>query len=184
MQDKIEKRIEDYIRVTDIVGQFSDYSKIPADVLERKKNIGTDVHLAIEAETGDFFHKPMEESRGYIDSYFKWKENIEGQVLLSEARIFNDELNVTGCLDCVMKINEQLFLVDFKTSSQPNEETWPLQGHFYMYLYEKEYGVKIERAVFLQLDKFGKKPKLYEYEWNDGLWKVCLAYLEVYKYRK
>jgi len=179
----MEKDLKNYTRVTEIVNQFTDFSHIPFEVLENKRNIGSDVHLAIESEEEGFFHIASDLSAGYIESYRRWKDSVKPKFKVMEKRFFDDDLKVTGQVDAIVKVQGLEFIVDFKTSASANKEVWPLQAHFYWHLTNKNEEMLDPRVVFIKLDKEGKLPKIYEYEFSLDTWKVCLAYLEVYKYR-
>lgn len=193
---------EGYARVTDILsiwttvfvedGQVIGKAfagsgfKIDIDVLENKANIGTNVHTAIEAHL-DGFTVPLEEREQlYFDSFRKWQESSQVEVVEKEDRYYDDELMITGKIDALVKFpgSEDLILLDFKTSAQESPKMWPLQAVMYYYLLKKN-GKKIsDRLLFLKLDRYGNKAKLFEYQYTEDLFKVCLAACVCNKYIK
>lgn len=164
-----------YARVTEVLGQFNDFSGIPKDVLENKCAIGTQVHEAINSDiTGDF---PFvdEQSVGYFDSFLQWKKIMAPEFVETETRYFDDGLRLTGCIDCLIRIPGEVLplLVDFKTSAQEGK-TWSMQAHLYRYLLKENGKSVAARFLFIKLDKYGAMPKVFEYRASDQIMGECL----------
>lgn len=172
----IERKIEDYIRVTDVLYPFSGLEKIDATVLENAARRGTRVHQICEGIISGLGEIGVDdETWGYIESFKKWWEKgID--VVTMEERFFDDELRITGQVDLIIRTSEGLAVVDLKTSSRPSK-TWPLQGGAYSYLAINS-GYDIKKIYFLHLNKHGKEPKIFEYV-DDGFF---LSVLKTFKY--
>ena len=185
MSKKVKHNLEEYDRVTDIIGMFFELNQIPKDILERKKEIGTDVHFAIEAYFTGLFHVAMADSKPYIRSFDKWVKKEDPELVMTEFRLFDDDLKVTGCVDALIREGQDIFIIDFKTSVNENKETWPLQAEFYYQLVKKTNEYQLSDTVkFIKLDKWGEEPKIFTYQHSEELWQICLSYLKVYRYRK
>jgi|SRR6185312_8043373 len=168
---------EGYDRVTSVLSFASGVDKIPPDILARACSRGSDVHNAIEGilnGLGDFSEP---EHKGYIDSFKLWA--LDKKLLPAPPRFYCDELMITGEIDRYLLTNPiygRIF--DFKTSLKESK-MWELQGSAYQYLASKCMDIEIEGCTFVKLNKYGKYPEIYEYEYNFPLFK---AYLDVYRH--
>jgi hypothetical protein len=172
-----------YIRVSEILGQWDRFGSINPDVLKRKAQIGTNVHSAINAADSGVF-MPLEEGMGYFESWELWISTTKAQIVHSELRLYDDGLKITGCVDALIKMpfNEELILVDYKTSVSESPKIWPLQAIFYYLLAKKNGYEPADRFLFIRLDKTGKLPKIHEYKYSSYLHTICMAALACYKY--
>jgi hypothetical protein len=184
---------EGYSRVTDILGIWNTIFmengevigksfagsrfKIDIDVLDNKANIGNNVHKAIEAHLDGFSVPLGEREQLYFDSFRAWYDKSGCEVVEKEERYYDDELMITGKIDALVKFpnNDELILLDFKTSAQESPKIWPLQATMYYYLLKKNGKTVSDRLLFLKLDRYGKKAKLFEYKFIPELFNVCLA---------
>jgi hypothetical protein len=172
-----EKSRENYIRVTNVLYPFSGLQSIDADILEHAAERGTKVHKICEGIMAGLGEIGVEdETWGYVESFKKWWEKGVDLVLMEE-RFWDDDLELTGQVDMIIKTEEGLAIVDIKTSSKPSK-TWEAQGSAYAYLAKKS-GYDIKKIFFLHLNKHGKEPKLYEYPVDDSFF---LAVYRVYKH--
>lgn len=94
-----------------------------------------------------------------------------------EKRFWCDELRITGQVDLIVKSNDTLTIVDFKTSYKPSK-TWEIQGAAYAYL-ASHAGYNVKKVMFLHLNKHGKEAKQYEYSTDPTFF---LEIYRVYKY--
>lgn len=172
----IERKLEDYIRVTDVLYPFSGLDKIDPLIVENAGKRGGKVHQICEGIISGLGEIGTdEETWGYVESFKKWWEKgIE--VIEMEKRFWDDDLRLTGQVDLIIKTDDGLAIVDLKTSSKPSK-TWPLQGGAYSYLANKD-GYDIKKIFFLHLNKHGKEPKIFEY-FDDGFF---LSVFKVFKY--
>lgn len=156
-------------RVSEILEFFKDLSKIPQDILEEKRNIGTNVHTCIKAYLDGFPIPPVGREIGYFDSFKSWHEETKPEIKINEERVYGkDEFQLlSGQVDAVVCIKEKLYLVDYKTSASPDHLCWALQGYYYTHLL-KQNGIDVNAKVcFLQLSENGLLPKIYWYDTAD-----------------
>lgn len=87
--------------VTQILGQLTDLSMIPRDVLERKRQIGTWVHEAIELDlAGDLDESSINDSwRGYFNGWRKFQAEAGFVMLESERQVYSSKYAYAGTLD-------------------------------------------------------------------------------------
>jgi hypothetical protein len=90
-------------------------------------------------------------------------ETYKPKLVEVEAHLFSDELKVAGTTDLVFELNDELWIVDNKTSNNL-QTSYDLQTAVYAKCYEECYGKKVDRAGILWLksakrgpDKSGKK---------------------------
>lgn len=156
-----------YARVSSITA--SDFSHIPAEVLENKQKIGTLIHQAIDDNIkGELPYIPPAYI-GYYASYRNWREKVKPDFIQTEKRYFDDELMITGCIDCLAfyPYENVPTIIDWKTSASESP-SWILQGHLYGYLVRKSCPIS-NRFLFIKLDKLGMFPKIFEYTYHDDV---------------
>jgi CRISPR/Cas system-associated exonuclease Cas4 (RecB family) len=150
---------------------------IDPGVLAHAAERGTKVHKICEGIVSGIGEIGVdEEVWGYVESFKKWWEKGH-EVIEMEKRFWDDDLELTGQVDLIIRSEEKLIIVDLKTSSRPSN-TWPAQGSAYAYLAKKS-GYDIQKIHFLHLNKHGKEPKIFEYPVDDSFF---LAIFRVYKH--
>jgi hypothetical protein len=172
-----QKSRENYLRVTNVLYPFSGLQHIDADVLANAAERGTKVHRICEGIMFGLGEIGTDEATwGYVESFKKWwAQGID--VVLMEERFWDDDIELTGQVDIIVKTKEGLAVVDLKTSSKPSA-TWAAQGSAYAYLAKKA-GYDIKKIYFLHLNKHGKEPKVFEYPVDDSFF---LSVYRIYKH--
>lgn len=164
MQEKNTR--ENYTRVTNVLYPFSGLDKIDAGLVAHAADRGTKVHRICEGIMKGLGELGVDdETRPYVESFKKWWEKGH-EVLMMEKRFWDDELQLTGQVDLIIRTPDGLAIVDLKTTSKPSN-TWPAQGSAYAYLAKKA-GHDIQKIYFLHLLKSGKEAKIYEYPIDDS----------------
>ncbi len=172
-----EKSRENYLRVTHVLYPFSGLQSLDPDVVANAARRGTKVHQICEGIMSGLGEIGTDdETWGYVESFKKWwGEGLD--LAAMEERFWDDDLQLTGQVDMILRTPEGLAIVDIKTSSRPSK-TWEAQGSAYAYLAKKA-GYAISKIYFLHLNKHGKEPKIYEYPVDDSFF---LAILRVFKH--
>lgn len=181
----MEEIKEGYTRVSQIIGQWNQYSHINPQVLANKCRIGTEVHEKIAAEVQGIFLDTNEDCEGYIESWIKWREDFPKPLHYAETekRLYCDELMITGAVDAIIEAGDLRVILDYKTSATPNKKTWALQAAFYHYLVNKEREGETDPYVwFVHLKKDGKKAKNIEIHCTEELWEAAKSALHTYRY--
>ena len=103
----------------------------------------------------------------FVDFWEEYKPTL----IETEVHLFSDELKVAGTCDMVCELNNELWIIDFKTSNHL-QTTYDLQTAVYGKMYEECYGKKADRYGVLWLksskrkksqDKIqGKRWEMYE----------------------
>lgn len=174
----------DYPRVTEVLRAFTSYDQVPKDILDRAAARGTSVHaLCAAIAKGDWIPDAMidEELRGYVNSFKQWAEAQVDKFVIIEKRYHDDFLKYSGQLDFVVlgKDNE-LYLVDLKTSSRP-QKTYPVQMAAYDYLLRQQQ-VKVKTAMLVYLNKDGEFPEIHTLESMEEEFHVFHSALDCYHY--
>jgi ATP-dependent exoDNAse (exonuclease V) beta subunit len=159
-----------YARVTEVLSEYSDFSHIPKATLENKQRIGTNVHEAIHDWIVGDFTVLSDDERGYFESYREWEACTNPRFIQAESRYYNDTKMVTGQIDGLVFLEGDTLpvLIDYKTSAAESK-SWPLQGHIYHWMIASTGTIIAPRILFIKLDKEGKMPKVFCYEYDPNI---------------
>jgi len=173
-----------YTRVSEILSQWDRFGHIDKEVLQRKAQIGTNVHKAIEDHHNDMCPILEKAEEGYFESYKKWFESTNPQILNLEKRFYSDSMMITGQVDAIIRFphSEDSILVDFKTSASESPKIWPLQAGFYRMLAEENNLVLSDRLIFLRLKRDGQAAHVHEYVYSKSLHRICISALVCYRH--
>ncbi len=117
---------------------------------------GTRVHRRLEKLLGgQEFKTTPKELKPYIDAFNSWLEETKPENCEAEVFIFSNKYGYAGTADLICIINNEVWLIDFKTSKAIYDE-YGLQVRAYGYGYEEMTGTRVRTAV-LQLGLPTKK---------------------------
>ena len=142
------------------------YKDIPANVLKRAADKGTEMHEAIELYEleGRESHIPELRNYKFLKKHYKW------EVLKSEIPIIlfkGDEPIAAGRLDQLIQMDGKKGINDLKRTSVFNKEYVALQTNLYKLGYEQSYDEKLDFVSGTHLRdntrKFYKLPVNEEY---------------------
>ncbi len=171
-------------RVTEILNYFTNYDKVPSDILKNAAQRGTIVHgicagIARGNWTPDVLINPL--YLPYVESFRKWEEKVVLDYKIIEKRFLHSHLNFTGQMDFVITGHDgELYLIDLKTSASP-QKTYALQMGAYDLLLEN-HDIKVKAAMVVYLSKVGDYPVV---DYIEPLMKerhVFLSALDCYNY--
>jgi len=157
---------------------------IDEDVLQRKCDIGSDVHAAIKAYFEGEFYPLNETTRGYFQSFEKWCKASHVEMVECEKRYNDDVSKISGCIDLLATIgaNQEAQLIDFKTSVSESKPHWSLQATFYhMLLLCNGKSYMRMPCLWVKLDKEGNMPKVFEYHIDSSMKTKAVSALNVYR---
>lgn len=155
------------------VGFASDY------IVKKASEEGTQVHELIEkylkGEEINFFSskgipKYNTEVWQMFLKFVEFWETYNPKLIETEVHLFSDTLKVAGTCDLIIEMNDELWLIDVKTSNnlQPYYE---LQTSVYGKCYEECYGKKIDKYGILWL-KSSKRKSSKDKIQGKG-WELC-----------
>lgn len=165
-----------YARVSDIIRPFVDFSHIDPEVLQRKADLGSQVHEAIDDFLKGSFPCLSRKALGYFDSFRQWFYTLHPRFLVTEQRYYHKELRLTGQIDAIVVMPHEKVpvLVDYKTSSQESPVSWSMQAHLYKMLLLHNGHPVADRFLFLRLHKDGELPKAHIYHYDKDTETKCL----------
>jgi hypothetical protein len=99
-----------------------DFSMVPPGVLERKRQLGTDVHLACELDDDDDLGEVDDEILPYLQAWRQFRADTGAEVLANERQLYHPTLMFAGTLDrmMIMPSSRETWLLDLKTSIDPH----------------------------------------------------------------
>jgi len=114
-----------YIRVTEVLGIYVDFSKIKPDVLDFATDRGSRVHALTAGYAQDVWIPEIPEyCKGYFDSFTGWFDKHVVRVIYVEERFYNNVYFYAGQPDFILEMrSEGIVLIDEKTP-QTHYPTW------------------------------------------------------------
>lgn len=133
--------------------------------LQKAADIGTAVHKDIERFLKHHRCRPDQSTIGFSSFLRWWNDLLEKR---NDLKVIHSEYQIVGkyfggTIDCLISINEKLYIVDFKTSNNITYKHF-LQLAAYRYLLQVEKSIKVSGVVILQLNKY--QPMYREYLLN------------------
>ena len=134
-----------------------------------RNNVGHDVanYITLQAtKNGTATHEIIEKylnnqnissnqtllSKAHLSQLKPLLHNIDN-IRCTEIPLYSNELQLAGTCDCIAEYNNQLSIIDFKTSRKQKKESWIenyfLQGTAYSEMYYYLTSVKIDQVVIL-----------------------------------
>jgi hypothetical protein len=96
-----------------------DFSMVPPDVLERKRQLGTAVHLACELDDNDELDEIDDALVPYVLAWQLFKAQTGVEILLNERRLHHPVLRYAGTLDRLVSMRGAVWMLDIKTAADP-----------------------------------------------------------------
>lgn len=169
--------MDEYLRVTNILYPFSGLDKVDKDLVAYAADRGSRVHKVCEAIVKGLDELGVDkEIQPYIDSFKQWWGEGK-EVIAIEKRFYCDKYRFTGQMDLIIREDNNIIIIDYKTSSRPSK-TWEAQGGAYAYLAQQA-GHDVKEVHFLHLSKLGKAPKVHKYPADSTFFFHCY---HVYKH--
>lgn len=109
--------------VTEILQPLNELDGIPAEVLRRAADFGTNVHLAVHLiNTGRLDRASLDEALApYVHAWEQWLLDSGAVVVASEVRVLHPTLRYAGTMDSCVRLKARgkttLHAVDVKTSA-------------------------------------------------------------------
>lgn len=153
-----------YPSITTVLKHLSDES-----IQKWKEKVGqkeSEIVSRRAAERGTYVHEMIEKYlnndpnylRGYMpyvaQSFYTVKEVLDrhiGDIYAQEVPLYSDQLGVAGRVDCVAEFDDEIAIIDFKTSKRPKKPEWIqqyfLQETFYSIAWEERTSIPIDKLV-------------------------------------
>ncbi len=168
-----ERIIPSVTQITNILSSIV-YKDVDKDILDMASKKGTAIHKAIQDYEvfGEYELEPK--WQGYMNQYFKAKEEIGFEVVKSEQQLHNSRF--AGTIDCVGKLNGKNIIIDWKTTSTLHTKLVQPQLSAYAELIDCD-GQEMDALYVLQLKKDSYVWK--EIEYDMAIFNKCL---DIYNY--
>ncbi len=124
-------------------------------------------------------NKQLENS---INAFLKWEKENKVEWLESEKKIYSKQYDYAGTLDAEAKVNNELAIIDFKTSNGIYDEYF-LQVAAYIQARKEETGNDYKKAYIVRIGKDGEL-EVKELDNFDKHLRVFLGALEIYKWQQ
>lgn len=171
--------------VTQILNPLSArvYGDIPAEVLARAAERGTQVHRAIELYVQTGIKDIDAEYAGYLEGFERWWKQYNPKAILTEQKFVNPILGYAGTCDLVCNVGDRLLIVDYKTSSVLNEMLVGIQLEAYKRGISRVADIGGTAALHLRKDGSFSFLEMTEDKAQER-WNVFLSLLTVENYAR
>ena len=122
-------------------------------ILEKAQQSGSKIHHAIELYLQDNTITPegFDETEWVkMCNFDNWFNALDIEVIATENELIDDDMQLAGTCDFVCRINNEVFLIDFKTGNSIHELSH-LQTACYVEMWNKKNKIKIQRAGLLHI---------------------------------
>lgn len=156
--------------------------------VDEKAAIGTLAHQMIadylrgeETDTSEYSKIQIDQAENAVLAFFEWEKNRSIKPILVEEPMVSERFRFGGTIDCLAKLNGNLCLVDFKTSSGIFPEMM-IQVAAYRALLA-EHGHKVDQNIILRIGRTpdeGFEERLINHlDMRWEIFKHCLAIYEL-----
>lgn len=173
-----------YPSVTEVISPYTDFSRIPTDVLQKASKRGTAVHdiCLLRIARGEFVMGIDPDHQGYIDSFRRWFDKIVDTVIATEERLADIAFGFHGQIDLLVKAKHgEILLPDLKTPLSKSK-AWRVQMAGYKHLVDISDYPNPDRVGSLRLSPEGKTPSMEWYEKGAEDFNIFLSALNCYRF--
>lgn len=169
-----------YPSVTQVLGIYQDFSKIPKHLLDNAIERGNNVHNYAASYSRGLWFPENPEYSGFYKSFRDWFDSVVLEVILAEQRLIDIIHCYTGQLDllAILKGDTRPTIIDYKTPLRLYP-IWAAQGAAYKHLAKK---FEPYQVASLRLDPKGGNAKFTDYKDSDRDLRAFLNALYAYKY--
>ena len=140
------------------------------NITRKATHRGTDAHTLIEEYLNNV--EPNEMSKVLPLSEFLFKQakptlNRVNNILCQEQSLWSFEIGIAGSVDCIAEFDDELSIIDFKTSAKPKPREW-IEDYFVQcaayacMLYEMK-GIMVKKFVIIMTCENGEVEVYEEY---------------------
>jgi genome maintenance exonuclease 1 len=153
----------------------------------RASSRGTAMHSMIEDYLNNIFNEHKYEAKVLPLFMFKALKpvlNNINNIHVLEGALYSDKLKLAGRVDCIAEYNNELAIIDFKSSTEPKERGWIenyiAQECAYAMMYYERTGIKVKKLVTLISCENGDVQVFEEYNIKKYM-NVLLDYIREWK---
>lgn len=143
------------------------------EIRDQAGQAGTRIHLGVEALLrGEGLHQEAYklEEWNKLSSFVDWYHKYSPEIISLELPVFSKKLQVAGRADCIARINNEIYVIDWK-SSRSIHPSYYLQLAAYTFLIEEMTDLKIDNTAILQMGASNKDHYRFalESDWQGNL---------------
>lgn len=168
--------------VTSILKPLIDYSMVPPDVLERKRQIGDHVHEAIAMDLANDLDEAsiVEPWAPYFEGWRKFRRDSGFVCVAFERPVYHPTLGYAGTFDLFGKLKGVDVMIDTKNTYVLHPAVGPQTAAYEAARCAQEKCTKLAKRYALRLTKDGK-PRLHPLT-DPSDWNVFLSLLNVHQF--
>jgi genome maintenance exonuclease 1 len=143
---------------------------------------GTDMHTLVENYL--YNHEvlpPVQPLSEFLFKIAKPSLNKINNIHCLEGALYSKQLGVAGTTDCISEYNNELAVIDFKTSKKPKPRSWIenyfVQAMFYGMAYYEMTGTPIKKLVIIMACENGECVVYEEYDLKKYM-KLVVEYIK------
>ena len=151
--------------VTEVLSIFTDFGRIPKDVLERKRLIGRACHKCIELDAAGELDPDTVDPQvmPYFESWLLFKATKPLRVFAAEQIVYSKKHRYAGRLDLIVLFaDDKSWLLDLKCVDRMMPET-ALQTAAYAEAYTESTGIAVSHRAGVQLKPDGSQAEFFPY---------------------
>lgn len=159
-------------------------------ISSRAASRGTNLHLMNEDYLNNMFNE--EKYKDKVLPLFMFKHlkpflNKINNIHVLEGALYSDKLKLAGRVDCIAEYENELAIIDFKSSTEPKKREWIenyiAQECAYAMMYYERTGIKVKKLVTLIACEDGEIQVFQEYDIMKYM-KVLMEYIRAYEQQK
>jgi genome maintenance exonuclease 1 len=156
-------------------------------ISSRAASRGTNLHLMNEDYLNNIFNE--EKYKDKVLPLFMFKHlkpflNKINNIHVLEGALYSDKLKLAGRVDCIAEYENELAIIDFKSSTEPKKRDWIenyiAQECAYAMMYYERTGIKVKKLVTLIACEDGEIQVFQEYDIMKYM-KVLMEYIKAYE---
>lgn len=140
------------------------------NITRKATHRGTDAHTLIEEYLNNVDSREMSKVLPLSEFLFKQAKptlNRVNNILCQEQSLWSFEIGIAGSVDCIAEFDDELSIIDFKTSAKPKPREW-IEDYFVQcaayacMLYEMK-GIMVKKFVIIMTCENGEVEVYEEY---------------------
>jgi hypothetical protein len=156
-------------------------------ISSRAASRGTNLHLMNEDYLNNMFNE--EKYKDKVLPLFMFKHlkpflDRINNIHVLEGALYSDKLKLAGRVDCIAEYENELAIIDFKSSTEPKKREWIenyiAQECAYAMMYYERTGIKVKKLVTLIACEDGEIQVFQEYDIMKYM-KVLMEYIRAYE---
>ena len=141
---------------------------------------GTDMHTLTEHYLLNDDLPKVQPISDFLFKIAKPKLNLINNIYALEGSLYSKQLGIAGTVDCIAEYNDELAIIDFKTSKKPKPREWIehyfVQAMAYGCMFYELTGISVKKLVIIMACEIGECIVYEEYD-NKKYSKLLTEYI-------